>query len=407
MASTLVLVNMVGTGIFLLPVSMASIGSISTIGWLLATLGAGAIGLMFALLATVKAESGGPYGYARTSFGNFAGFQTNYVYWTANVVGNIAIATTVTGYFTEFIPALKGLQFDAFFTIAIVWLAVAINLGGPRWAGIFTSSATLIALIPIVLMLFLGWFWFDANLFNSNWNPHGQSSWSAISTSITYALWAYMGVESASVAADSIENPERNIPLATVIGFSLSAVLYIGTSSLLMGLFPADQLAKSSAPFADAAFKMAGPIGASIMALCAIFKAFSSLVGWTLIVNQSAMAAANDSLFFKIYQKPTWNFILTGIGMTLIVIYIRSLSLTQAFNDIINMAVILTVLPYLYSGAAFLKLGHNFGRLLTLALASGYCLWVVAGSESHLAQKALFMLLISIPIYPLFKKIPA
>ncbi|MEI6806031.1 MAG: amino acid permease [Myxococcaceae bacterium] len=104
MASILVLVNMVGTGIFLLPVSMASIGSISTIGWLIATVGAGAIGLMFALLANIKPESGGPYGYARSSFGDYAGFQTNYVYWGANVVGNIAIATTVTGqYFLCFV----------------------------------------------------------------------------------------------------------------------------------------------------------------------------------------------------------------------------------------------------------------------------------------------------------------
>lgn len=414
MASILVLVNMIGTGIFLLPVSMASIGSISTLGWLVATVGAGALGLMFALLGSIQPESGGPYGYAYSSFGNYSGFQTNYVYWTANVVGNIAIATTVTGYFTEFIPFLKNIHVDIFFTISIIWLAIFINLGGPRWVGFFTSSTTLLAMIPILLMMFLGWFWFDHTLFVANWNPHKMSFWNAISTSISYALWAFMGVESASVAADTIENPKRNIPLATIIGFSLAAVLYIVTSSLLMGLFPAEQLAKSPAPFADAARIMVGPIGAFIIALCAIFKAFSSLVGWTLLVNQSALAAAKDGLFLTIYSKldnrgiPSWNFILSGIFMTVIVIYTQSSSLSGEFNKIIQIAVILTVLPYLYSGAAFLKIFWNIelsplrriGLSTLLMIASIYCLWVVAGSEANLTQKALIMLLVSIPLYP-------
>lgn len=413
MASMLVLVNMIGTGIFLLPVSMASIGSISSIGWLIATLGAGAIGLVFALLALDRPESGGPYGYSKASFGDYSGFQTNYIYWTANVVGNIAIATTVTGYLTQFIPTLKNADLDAHVTIVILWIAVLINLKGARWVGVFTSSATLFALVPVCLMVIFGWFWFDAELFASNWNPSHQAPWNAVSASVSYALWAFMGVESASVAADSIENPKKNIPLATLIGFSLSAVLYIGTSSLLLGMFPAEQLANSSAPFADAALKMAGPIGASIMALCAIFKAFSSLVGWTLIVSESALAAAKDGLFFKIYSKPFWNLVISGILMTGIVIYTQSSSLTHEFNTIIDIAVILTVLPYLYSGAAYLKIKlaspspifQKFGVLSLMSVVTVYCLWVVVGSEIALVQKAMLMLLVSIPIYPLFNRV--
>ncbi|MES2504128.1 MAG: amino acid permease [Myxococcota bacterium] len=416
MASLLVLVNMVGTGIFLLPVSMASIGSISIWGWLMATVGAGAIGLMFALLGSIQPVAGGPYGYARDSLGDYSGFQTNYVYWTANVVGNIAIATTVTGYFTEFIPALKSMQLDLYFTTGLVWLAVIINLGGPRWVGLFTSSGTLLALVPILLLLIFGWIWFDPSLFSANWNPHQLSFTHALTKSGTFALWAFMGIESASVASDVIDNPKRNIPLATLIGFCMSAVLYIGTSSLLMGLMTAEDLSNSSAPFSDAAFKMIGPAGAMIMAVCAIFKAFSSLVGWTLIVNQSAYAASKDGLFLKIYSKkdgrgiPVWNFVLSGILMTLIVLGIHSSSLTREFDKIINIAVILTVLPYLYSGVAFLSYTWNVdstrwqrvGLSITLAIASLYCLSVVAGSDAALVRTAMIILFVSIPLYPLF-----
>ncbi|MEI6806032.1 MAG: amino acid permease [Myxococcaceae bacterium] len=223
--------------------------------------------------------------------------------------------------------------------------------------------------------------------------------------SISYALWAFMGVESASVASDTIENPQQNVPLATMIGFVLAAILYLGTSSLLMGLFPAEQIARSSAPFADAALKMVGPLGASVMALCAIFKAFSSLVGWTLIVSQSAGAAAKDNLFLKIYNKPVWNFILSGLLMTAIVIYTESSSLAHEFNRIINIAVILTVFPYLYSAAAFLKMTGPL-KIKTSAIvvtARVFCLWVVAGSEAHLVQKAMMILFVSIPLYPLLR----
>jgi arginine:agmatine antiporter len=201
-----------------------------------------------------------------------------------------------------------------------------------------------------------------------------------------------------------------------MIGFTLSAILYIATSSLLMGLFPAEQLAKSAAPFADAAFKMVGPMGASIMALCAIFKAFSSLVGWTLLVNQSAMAASKDGLFLKIYGKlnsrgiPAWNFVISGGLMTLIVIFTASSSLTTQFNHIINMAVILTVLPYLYSAVAFMQMtwqdGQSFNRRAAyttiFCIGSVYCLWVVAGSEARLVRDAMILLFLSIPVYRLF-----
>lgn len=418
MATVLVLVNMVGTGIFLLPVSMASVGSISIFGWIIAGIGAAAIGLMFAMLGAIKPEAGGPYAYAREALGPYLGFQTNYIYWSANLVGNIAVATTVTGYFTELIPALGGTGREAAFTIAVVWAATAINVAGPRWVGFFTGWATVFAMLPLLAIAFFGWLWFNPQTFLGSWNPHHESEWNAISTSAAFALWAFMGVESAAVASDVIENPKRNVPLATMIGLVIAGILYISTCTVLMGIMPAEQLAKSSAPFADAAAKIFGRTGAVIIALCAIFKAGSSLIGWTLTISQSAAAAANDGLFPKFFGRtdargvPTLNFLITGVLMTGIVVATASPSLAKQFNEIIDMAIILTILPYMYSGIAFLKIGklagtnrwHHYLVVGIVAVVSIYCLWVVAGSDATLTRNAMIILFASVPLYPVFAR---
>lgn len=418
MATVLVLVNMVGTGIFLLPVSMASVGSISILGWVVAGIGAAAIGLMFAMLGAIKPEAGGPYAYAREALGPFLGFQTNYIYWSANLIGNIAVATTVTGYFTTLIPSLGGSIQSVIFTIFVIWIATAVNIAGPRVVGFFTGWSTMLAMIPLVAIAFFGWIWFNPQTFMGSWNPHHDSSWNAISTSASFALWAFMGVESAAVASDVIENPKRNVPLATLIGLLIAGVLYIATCTVLMGIIPAEELANSSAPFADAAAKVLGPIGAIIIAFCAIFKAGSSLVGWTLTISQSAQAAAKDGLFPKIFGRtdergiPTLNLIISGVLMTLVVFVTASPTLSKQFSEIIDMAIILTILPYMYSGVAFLKLGIQAGTnrwnhylvVAIVAIMSIYCLWVVAGSDATLTRNAMIILFASVPLYPLIAR---
>ncbi|MGE9297011.1 MAG: amino acid permease, partial [Puniceicoccales bacterium] len=282
MATMLVTVNMVGTGIFLLPVTMASVGSISIWGWVVAALGAGAIGLMFAYLGATDPQPGGPYAYARSTFGPYLGFQTNYVYWSANLVGNIAVATTVTSYFTAFIPALKHQWIGVAFTVGIIWTATICNIIGPRFVGFVTSWSTLLAIIPLTCVAIFGWFWFDVDTFIAGWNPHHETPMKALATSATFALWAFIGIESASVVSGVIENPKRNVPLATLLGLLVATLLYVSTCTVLMGVIPAEELAKSDAPFVVAVKHAVGNVGGIVIGIAAILKASGSLIGWTL-----------------------------------------------------------------------------------------------------------------------------
>lgn len=418
MATMLVTVNMVGTGIFLLPVSMASVGSISIWGWVVATIGAGAIGLMYALLGALDPQPGGPYAYARSSLGPYLGFQTNYVYWSANLLGNIAVATTVTGYFTEFIPALKIPAVGISCSVLWVWLATAINIAGPRFVGTLTSWCTVFAAVPLILIGGLGWFWFDPTIFTASWNPSGMSGLDAVSKSAAFAFWAFIGVESASVSAGVIENPKRNVPAATMLGLVISAVLYISVCTVLMGVIPAAELAKSDAPIAIAVAKAIGPVGGLVVAVCAILKSFAALTGWTLTISQSAHAAAADGMFPGLFRRlnskgiPVTNLLIAGVLMSLVVIATASGSLAEQFDNLIDMAIVLTLLPYLYTVVAFLKVSRTAGirgaGRIAVGLVAGsaclYCLWAIAGSDADLVRDAMIVLFFSIPLFTFFAR---
>jgi arginine:agmatine antiporter len=407
--------NMIGTGIFLLPVNLAQVGSISIYGWLIATAGAAALGLVFARLGQINPQQGGPYAYARDFLGPFAGFQTNYIYWFGNWVGNIAIAVAAVGYLAELVPHIDGPPASTIVTALVIWLLTWVNIKGPRLVGQLEAWTMTLALIPIVAIALLGWLWFKPEIFQASWNVSGDSDWGAISRAASMVLWAYMGIESAAVSAGVIENPKRNIPLATIIGLVLAAVVYILSSTVIMGIMPADQLKESHAPFAEVARIAIGPVAAIVISICAVLKSIGSLGGWMLLVGQSAKAAADDGMFPKVFGKlnehgvPRTGLLIVSVLMTLVLFATMSPTIADQFNRAVDLAVILIIVPYIYSAIALINLlaiHHELStpaslqlyRLMAL-LAVVYCLWAVLGGDQRTVVNAFIALLISVPLY--------
>jgi arginine:agmatine antiporter len=415
-ATMLVAGNMIGTGVFLLPVNLAQVGSIAIFGWVIATAGVAALGLVFAKLGELNPQQGGPYAYARDFLGPYAGFQTNYVYWFGNWIGNIAIAVAAIGYLAELIPAITDPPASVIATAILIWLLTFTNILGPRVVGALETWTMALALIPILGIAFFGWLWFDSATFLSGWNVSGESDMHAVSRAASMALWAYMGIESAAVSAGVIENPKRNIPLATLIGLALAAVVYVLSSSVLMGILPNDELRKSHAPFAEAARIAIGSTGAILISLCAILKSIGSLGGWMLLVGQSAKAAADDGMFPRVFARlnangvPAAGLLIVAVLMTIVLFATMSPTLAEQFNHIVDLAVILIIVPYVYSAVAVVKVvhDHNLPRTTFLtykwiALAAvAYCLWAVIGGDPDTVVRAMVALLISVPLYPFF-----
>jgi len=415
-ATMLVAGNMIGTGVFLLPVNLAHVGGIAIFGWLIATLGVAALGLTFAKLGELNPQAGGPYAYARDFLGPYAGFQTNYVYWFGNWIGNIAIAVAAIGYLAELVPGITHPPGSVLATAALIWLLTFANILGPRVVGALETWTMALALIPILAIALLGWIWFNPDTFMAGWNVTGESNLHATSRAASMALWAYMGIESAAVSAGVIENPSRNVPLATLIGLGLAAVVYVLSSSVIMGIVPNEELRTAHPPFAEAARLVIGSAGAIVIAVCAVLKSVGSLGGWMLLVGQSAQAAADDGMFPRVFARlnkngvPGLGLVIVGVLMTIVLFATVSPTVADQFSRIVDLAVILIIVPYVYSAVAIVKVIYDkqlprktFQLYKWIALiAVVYCLWAVVGGDPDTVVHAMVALLISVPLYPFF-----
>jgi APA family basic amino acid/polyamine antiporter len=417
MASALVVGNMIGSGIFLLPSSLAGFGGISVVGWVFTATGAMLLALVFARLARAFPATGGPYAYSRRAFGDFVGFLTAWGYWIAAWVGNAAIAVAFVsylGYFSAFDAVNTNRVLAAAVAIGTIWLLTFVNSLGVRRGGWAQVVTTVLKLVPLLALAVFGLFFIDIDNFGG-FNTSGQSAYGAVTAIAALTLWAFIGVESATVPAGDVENPRRVIPRATIIGTALTALVYIAGTVAVMGILPAAALAESGAPFADAADAAFGGWAGPVIALAAVVSAFGCLNGWILLQGQVPMAAARDGLFPKVFARttrsgaPVVGLVVSSVLITGLTVMNYNASLVDQFTFVILLATLTTLIPYVFSAAAQLLLlvtdrarfeGKRFaGHAVIAALALAYSIWTVAGSGYEIVYKGFLLLLLGIPVY--------
>lgn len=293
--------------------------------------------------------------------------------------------------------------------IAVIWFFTYANILGPKIVGRMQGVTTTIALFPIIGVALLGWFWFNPETYMQGWNVSGESSLSAIGMTLNFTLWAFIGVESASVSTAVVKNPTRNVPIATVVGVLLAAVCYVLSSSAIMGIIPNKELIVSSAPFSQAVSIVLGPVAGKVVAVCAAIGCLGSLAGWTLLVGQTAQAAAKDGLFANIFARvnrrgvPSAGLAIVAAIMTLQVLATMSPTASEQFGKIASIAVIMTLLPYIYSSVAIKILGREKmsdreGLFYTIVglIAAVYSLAAMIGSNSEQTRWALIFVISTI-----------
>ncbi|WP_298770008.1 amino acid permease [uncultured Shewanella sp.] len=418
MLTALVAGNMIGSGIFLLPSSLARLGSISLYGWIATTLGAFLLAILFAKMSLWIPKAGGPYAYAEAILGRYMGFQTAYSYWIAIWVGNAAIALAFAGYMQVFIPFLLSPLQSCLLAITAVWIVTLVNIFGARAAGFLQLVTTICKLIPIFLVAIIGWFYFNPYYITQSFNVSGQSNFSAFSSSVSLTLWAFIGVESATASSNAVSNPRFNVPVATLLGTAIAALAYISGSIAIMGMIPNSELAQSSAPFALAAAQIFGQGGEYIVAIGAALSCFGCLNGWVLLQGQIPMNAAEDRLFPTLFAKrnrhdiPANAVILTSVFISLLLLLTISPSLVKQFEIVILIAVLTNLLPYLYTSIAALvtihlhhKSNHKYWLYQIIAFLAGlYALYAIASCGTQTLLFGLAFLVTSIPLYYYLKK---
>jgi len=415
--TALVIGNMVGSGFFIAPAALARFGTTALIGWAVMSVGAISLGVVFARLARIAPATGGPYAYTRMGFGRFAGFLIAWGYWISIWASLPAIAAALVGYLRALVPALAG---HTLVGIAIglgsMWGVALLNLRGVKEAGIFQAVTTYAKLIPFVSIALLGLFWVDWHSFETI-NPSGKPFLGALAATAPLTMFAFLGIESATVPAGDVIDPRRTIPRATVVGTLISALIYILGTAVVMGVIPRETLMHSSAPFADAARLMWGGWAGTVIALAAIVSSLGALNGWTLMLAQVPMAAARDGAMPPVFGHlsrrgvPARGLLISVSLSTLLALL--STSGTSAFvafyELIVNLSTDAAMVPYVFCSLVEAILWVNrrpvsralrIGPFMPVAIvAFVFSMGTIYGAGAEAGMWSLILILLAGPVW--------
>ena len=408
-AVSLVIGNMIGSGIFLLPASLAPFGGLSLAGWLVSASGSVCLALVFARLARIRPDAGGPYAFTRRSFGDLAGFLVAWGYWISIWAANAALAVAFVSYLDPFLPGLvRTPAAAAALAIGTVWLLTALNISGARSAGRVQLLTAALKILPLAVVGLAGLaFYTPANF--SVPALDGRSVSGALMQVVTLTLWAFLGLESATVPARAVKDPDRTIPRATIAGTLLAALIYIVSTIGVMSVLPPGVLSASKAPFADAAAAIAGNGAGAAVAVGAAVSCFGALNGWILMVGQLPMAVARDGLFPRLFARtngrgaPITGLLLGACLSSALIAMNYSQDLVALFTQIILLSTLSTLVPYVFCSLAVFLGGpgaaRRGGAAAIAALAFLYSFVAVAGAGSEVVYLGFLLLIAGLPVY--------
>ncbi|MCU0975500.1 MAG: amino acid permease [Steroidobacteraceae bacterium] len=405
--------TMVGSGVFLLPAVLAPYGGIGFLGWAVTGAGALLIALTLGHLASRQRSPGGPYAFARDAFGSLAGFLVGWAYWISCVAAAAAIAVAFAGYLAVFLPVLADtplLQAGA--ALAILWTLATINAGGIAGASLVQLAMTLLKLLPLLLVVGVAAFAGDAgNL--PDFNPSAQPLLPALASAALLTMWAYAGLESSTIPAADVIDPERTIPRATVVAVAGVAALYMAATAAVMLLVPAGILEHSTAPFAEAARSL-GSAGPPLIAAGALVATAGALNGILLVGGQMPMAVALDGLAPAFLARrnragaPRAAVLLSaGLASALLVLNYAD-GLVAAFTVLITMSTLALLAPLAIAALADLKHSWRTARGWALvAIASFvYASFAILGSGLEVIGWGLVLMAAGLPVYALARRRP-
>jgi putrescine:ornithine antiporter len=364
----IVAVNMMGSGIIMLPTNMAKVGAISLLSWIVTAVGSMAIAYGFARAGLFNQREGGMSAYAEDAYGKSGYFLVFYLYFLSLAIGNVAIAISAVGYLAGFFPWLSATPIATCIgVIGLLWLTTIANFGGPMITGRIGSVTVWGVILPVGLLSVFGWLWFSSATFTAAWNPQGLTMFQGMGSSIALTLWAFLGMESAAQNSSAVENPKRNVPLACMLGTLGAAFIYILSTTVIQGIVPNADLAKSTGPFALAYARMFNPTIGSIVMGLAVMACLGSLLGWQFTIAQTAKSAADQRMFPTLFgyvnrlNAPVTGMIVLAIAQTLLALSTISPSLSDQFAVLVNLAVVTNVVPYVIALSALPIMMQNAG----------------------------------------------
>ena len=415
MSTALVVGNTIGMGIFVLPASLAPYGFNALIGWAVTGIGCVVLAWVFARLAQLMPEADGPYGYIRRTLGQTPGFLAIWGYWVSFWISNAALAIGVVGYLRALLPPLASAP-PALLAIALVWSFVVINLFGVRTGGRVQVLTTTLKLMPMAAVMGLGlWLLFTEPAAYANSLPTTPISPSGIMTASTLALYAMLGLESATVPASRVRHPGRTIPRATIAGTVLTAVITMAVSTVPMLLIPQRELAQSQAPFVALFERYVSRGNGRWLAVFVVISGLGALNGWTLLAGELTRTMAANGLmparFARVNRRgaPALALVVVGLLASAVSLMNYSKSLVAGFTLLTTLVTAVNLPLYLLCSLALIALwrsvrpmprdlpwfgvlGASYAAFAFVGVGHEPLLWVLALAAAGLPLYALMRL---------------
>jgi APA family basic amino acid/polyamine antiporter len=404
----IVISSQIGSGILILPATLSPFGLYSLLGWVLSGLGAISLALIFAGLCRRFPKTGGPHVYIQAIFGRTAAFFTGWTYWVISWFSTTVVVIASIGYLSPFIgdrsPGVY-LSFELVLLLLITWM----NLRGIRLAGHAGFILTLLKTLPLFILPVAAFWFFDNHHFAVK--PEvSQLPLSSILAQVTLlTLWGFIGLESATASAGSVNNPGSTIPKAIVVGTACAAILYLINSVGIMGLMPADLLGQSKAPYIDAANQIFGGQWHVVIAVIASIICIGTLNAWMLASGQVALGLAEDKLlphyFLKKNKKdaPKYGLIISCIGILPFLCLMMNHSIAKQIATVIDYSVTAFLFVYLFCAIAYLKIlwkeKATFYHWIYALTGCGFCFWVLYETELFILATAAMFVLSGFPLY--------
>ncbi|MDR7072312.1 amino acid permease [Fictibacillus barbaricus] len=450
--TALVVGNMVGSGIFMLPRSLAEVASPGGVisAWVITGFGVLMTALVFGNLSLRKPElNGGPQNYAKALFKEnthsslLGGYLVSWGYWVANWSGNVAIITTFASYLSTFFPVMESK--NPLFKIAgttitsggvitfivcsiLLWGVHILILNGVEGAGKVNFAATAAKVLGFVLFIMACLFAFQSSNLLPFYQPvEGEGGVSTgflgqVNSAAIATLWAFVGVESAVVFATRAKK-KSDVKKATILGLLIALALYLSITLLVMGTLTQHDLVSSQKPLVDALKVAIGPSGGMIMALLGIISLTGATIGWVLLSAEVPFQAAQQKMFIPAFLKenpkgaPVISLWITNLCTQLFIFSVVSNSMAQAFDFMIFIATLAFLVPYIFAALYQLKLvitGDTYEKSdhkrmvdgIIAAIATIYSIWVIYAGTADIKTFLFGVALLAsgIVFYPLVPK---
>ena len=384
---SLVVGSQIGSGVFLLPSTLAPFGTLSLIAWVLTGAGAVALALVFSHLCEYLPKTGGPHVYITDTFGKSAGFYTAWSYWLISWISSIPLVTTILFAFAHLIGDCTKGQYILMAFLLVLSLGF-LNLRGVKVAGIGEIILSALKIVPLVLIPLSAMFYVNTHHFVPL-NPTDQPFFQALNGAALLVLWGFIGVETATTPAGNVENPKKNIPRGLIWGTALVAIIYFFNTFTIMGVIPPENLLKNTTPYMTVTQIIWGQSSSSLLSIMTIIMCVGTLNAWVLACGQIAKGAAEDNIFPHFFKTttpqggPLWGIVLSTFGMFFVFTFFQEGSLLDFSHMIIELSSLMFLVIYGLCSLAFLsllitkKITPSWKKWCVGTFALAFCTWTL------------------------------